>query len=528
MPDHVEERFTLLGADGQDSVQVESISEISQEDSEPEKALDWRNRVWLRTIAAFWLLGLLNNASYVIMAAGAKHILDGGVAVIYMVDIFPGLCVKGSATFWFDRVSYGCRLSVASILMALSFLLVSNSRTTAFQLVGVACASLQSSLGEASILALSSRYPGAGPLTAWSSGTGFAGIFGYAWVVVLNIWWGLDFSLVLYIALCLPVLYYVVYLWMLPDLSDLPPAVPTADSFYQEFPPLFTEKEDEDRKEAVFQHLLLPREAFSGDSLPREAFDASRPRPISMETSDNTQDAYRLRQSSQSSQNRASEEQRNREREKMLYQQMQRERRASREMSNASTVVVDLNMWERLQFAGSLWRITGALFMVYWAEYAMQSGVFAAIGFPVGSEDARKKFYVYSNWSYQCGVFCSRSSGTLWSPSQCTMWKLSGLQAVILVIFFFDALHQWWYNEGLYAICFTVGLLGGSVYVHSFRLLSTYDHEVRELAMPIGAFACDCGILFGNLLGLLLQGCLYSASGISGSSFAVPGCANLR
>ena len=38
-------------------------------------------------------------------------------------------------------------------------------------------------VGEASFLALSSFYkPSRKVLTAWSSGTGFAGIFGYAWV----------------------------------------------------------------------------------------------------------------------------------------------------------------------------------------------------------------------------------------------------------------------------------------------------------------------------------------------------------
>lgn len=32
----------------------------------------------------------------------------------------------------------------------------------------------------------------------------------------------------------------------------------------------------------------------------------------------------------------------------------------------------------------------------------------------MSSEQARKRFYVYSNWLYQAGVFASRSSGMLW------------------------------------------------------------------------------------------------------------------
>lgn len=38
---------------------------------------------------------------------------------------------------------------------------------------------------------------------------------------------------------------------------------------------------------------------------------------------------------------------------------------------------------------------------VYFAEYAMQSGVWSAIGFPMDSEDARKRFYTFANWTYQ-------------------------------------------------------------------------------------------------------------------------------
>ena len=114
------------------------------------------------------------------MAAGAKEIFDGGVGIIYIADILPGVLVKGSAAFWFDRVPYSNRLFVASLLMAACFFLVASSNTMSVQLLGVGCASLQSSLGEASLLAFASRIGGgrdAQPLTFWSSGTGAKVIF---------------------------------------------------------------------------------------------------------------------------------------------------------------------------------------------------------------------------------------------------------------------------------------------------------------------------------------------------------------
>ena len=129
----------------------------------------------------FWLLGLLNNASYVIMIASAKSIDAGGVAVVYLVAIGPGLAVKATAPYWFDLVRYEKRLLVAALSMVGGFLLAGLGGRRPLQLVGVALTSFQSALGEATVLALAARHD-EGCVSAWSSGTGFAGIVGYGWV----------------------------------------------------------------------------------------------------------------------------------------------------------------------------------------------------------------------------------------------------------------------------------------------------------------------------------------------------------
>ena len=129
----------------------------------------------------FWLLGLLNNASYVIMIASAKSIDAGGVAVVYLVAIGPGLAVKATAPYWFDLVRYEKRLLVAALSMVGGFLLAGLGGRRPLQLLGVALTSFQSALGEATVLALAARHD-EGCVSAWSSGTGFAGIVGYGWV----------------------------------------------------------------------------------------------------------------------------------------------------------------------------------------------------------------------------------------------------------------------------------------------------------------------------------------------------------
>lgn len=76
-------------------------------------------------------------------------------------------------------------------------------------------------------------------------------------------------------------------------------------------------------------------------------------------------------------------------------------------------------------------------------------------------------------------------------------------------------------------LCFVVGLFGGAVYVHGFRMLSAGGDEDRaELAMPIGSFASDSGTLCSNVIGLFLQACLYDANNISGATISWSICSN--
>ena len=61
----------------------------------------------------------------------------------------------------------------------------------------------------------------------------------------------------------------------------------------------------------------------------------------------------------------------------------------------------------------------GVLLFVWWRPSQggtrdRYHGHTTAAGFPVDSAPARARFYVLANWSYQGGVFLSRSSGMLY------------------------------------------------------------------------------------------------------------------
>ncbi|CAM9969162.1 unnamed protein product, partial [Sphacelaria rigidula] len=128
----------------------------------------------------------------------------------------------------FHLVPYSVRVSVSSLIMMLCFISVAYGRATWVQLFGVTCAALQEGVGEASFLALASLYDTPRALSAWSSGTGFAGIFGYGWVYFLTFVFGLSNRSTLVVACSLAVAWMFTFFVLLTAPRD-PTAGPSGD-----------------------------------------------------------------------------------------------------------------------------------------------------------------------------------------------------------------------------------------------------------------------------------------------------------
>lgn len=101
--------------------------------------------------------------------------------------------------------------------MVLALVTVGYGGSTPVQLLGVCFSAVQSGLGEASFLALSSFYDTPRALTAWSSGTGFAGMFGYAWVFFLKFVLGFSFRATLMMANLIVLCWLYAYFRLLSD-----------------------------------------------------------------------------------------------------------------------------------------------------------------------------------------------------------------------------------------------------------------------------------------------------------------------
>ncbi|XP_007452852.1 PREDICTED: battenin isoform X3 [Lipotes vexillifer] len=161
----------------------------------------WKNAV------GFWLLGLCNNFSYVVMLSAAHDILSHqrapgnqshvdpdpiptshnsssrfdcnsvSTAAVLLADILPTLVIKLLAPLGLHLMPYSPRVLTSGVCAAGSFILVAFSHSVGISLCGVVLASISSGLGEVTFLSLTAFYPRA-VISWWSSGTGGAGLLG--------------------------------------------------------------------------------------------------------------------------------------------------------------------------------------------------------------------------------------------------------------------------------------------------------------------------------------------------------------
>ena len=379
--------------------------------------------------------------------------------------------VKLTGPYWFHFVPYRYRIFIASALMALSFVVVAIGGMTGslwLQLFGVVLGSTQSGFGEASFLAFSAFFDSRVALTAWSSGTGFAGVFGYGWVIVFIEGFKASFEFTLFVALVLPIFFVCTF------------------EFLMNVPNIKREIEGNSKKiEESLAQLNMGRINSAEKSTPA-ADDTTN--PILSDESE---------RGSLTNSGRVSQIQEGNN-------------------TDLSAAAATMTFKQRFSNTIALWPFMIPLFVVYFAEYAMQSGVWAAFGFPIDSENARNDFYEYSNWMYQFGVLISRSSGLIWKADMTALWTMPMFQVCLLVFFICDAYYQFWYDWSILTVCFVVGLLGGAVYVHGFALISEkVSPSLKEFSLSAASIADSLGIAFSNVAGIFIQKAIYDYHGIS-------------
>ncbi|KAI9228518.1 MAG: batten's disease protein Cln3 [Piptocephalis tieghemiana] len=171
----------------------------------PWKAPDWNvpngGKQRLLEKIAFFMAGCASNLSYVVILSAAADIVDPSTpkGIVLVADILPSLLVKLIAPHLVFNMPYGLRAFICTALSFTAMQLIAWSTSLSTTLAGIVMASASSGFGEMSWLMLTSYYP-ALTVSAWSSGTGGAGILGAVLYLALTTWIGLSihWSLVIF------------------------------------------------------------------------------------------------------------------------------------------------------------------------------------------------------------------------------------------------------------------------------------------------------------------------------------------
>ncbi|GAB5582945.1 battenin [Prionailurus iriomotensis] len=423
-----------------------------REETAPEprpRLLDRQGALW-KNAMGFWLLGLCNNFSYVVMLSAAHDILSHqrasgnqshvdpdpapttrnsssrfdcnsvSTAAVLLADILPTLVIKLLAPLGLHLLPYSPRVLVSGICSAGSFILVAFSHSVGTSLCGVVLASISSGLGEVTFLSLTAFYPRA-VISWWSSGTGGAGLLGA-----------------------------LSYLGLTQ--AGLSP------------------------QHTLLSMLGIPALLLASDPGGEEEAETSARQPLINSEAPEAKPA--------------------------VYSG------PSREGGVVDVLVTDsssnLSLQERWTvFKGLLWYIV-PLVLVYFAEYFINQGLFELLFFRNTSLTHAQQYRWYQ-MLYQAGVFVSRSS------LRCCRirftWVLALLQCFNLAFLLVDVWLS--FLPSIYLVFLIIlyeGLLGGAAYVNTFHniALETSD-EHREFAMAAACISDTLGISLSGLLALPLH-----------------------
>uniref|UniRef100_A0A915C519 Battenin n=2 Tax=Parascaris univalens TaxID=6257 RepID=A0A915C519_PARUN len=450
------------------------------------------NRRWLnvRVLTAFWIIGLCNNYAYVIMLSAAEDILSQqehlnitntekgceetltsrhcttiSTGAVLLADILPTLVVKMTFPLFMQRIPFGIRHLFVCVLQATSYLMVAFSVSIPMSLVGVIFASLGSGLGEITYLSLTPFF-GRNAISAWSSGTGGAGVIGalsYAGLTEPKLA-NLSPKAALLVMLVVPVIFASAY-WLLLSIPE---------SVYQV-------KVFDPRSWIVPSSHLLRRKSVVIDQAVDEAM---------------TNDAWKFESGA--------------EVEKAAKGDKKRKMRSySSTVTDGTLKQRQLSLTEKLLTIIPLLKFMIPLMLVYLGEYLINQGIVQLIIFKCadGFGLSRSSQYRWYQVLYQVGVFISRSSINLIRLPYSILVLLPILQLLNAVLFFLDALYFFIPHIGIiFTLILFEGLFGGSSYVNTFDRIHNYvAPDVREYALSVGSLGDSVGIVIAGFTSIPLH-----------------------
>jgi len=403
---------------------------------------------------SFFLLGLLNNLSFVVTLSSAEDIAPHHAGAVLSAAILPGILAKLTFNLWALNTSYFARIIILSISESASMFVLSilskPSTSIAFKLACICVISFAGSTGESSYLGLATRFldqnKQAVAVSLWSSGTGMSGLAGAGVYVLFTQSFRLSANTTLRIVSPFLLLQIALYTSIQSHLVTESSTNPTLVSTY-----------DLDNEHADLSEK-------SNDDLSRT--ERTQSLEFALETN--------LHSTQESDGNETLED----ERRKILRD--------------------------------SLLGWTFCLSIVYFMEYLLNQGVLPTIDNfgdteSMSPKSDTSKYYARYQLLYQLGVFISRSSISLLRVRK--LWTLAVFQTLNVVILLIQATtdlvkHPWI----VYGIVMWEGLLGGCAYVNVFwRIAHEIPSKHAEWSMAIGTLGETGGASLAALVDSFLE-----------------------
>lgn len=412
----------------------------------------------------WWLLGLFNNLIWVIAYASAGEITSTSYGLTYLANSAPCLIVCIIAPYTLHLIPYEVRMAVAGflgiaamVLIALPGVVTMAAATgTAVQLVGVTLVSIQCQLGECTLLPYAGAYGGkkARRYISWYSS-------GTGGAGIVGTFYPVLMEEILGLSLSTAVLIglvfpvaYVAIFFLALDRRG------THDSHIEE---QRTEEQDFSSSKQVNIDIAMEE---GGSARPRTS------------TSGSPSESWHM------------------------------ERTKDQGWSFA----------KRFKEVLGLWHYIVPLFVVYFAEYFIQSGLWSSIGVPdLYSQEDRNQFYHYAAIAYQVGVFISRSSGLIISPNYTIIAAMPLAQLCMVGLFAAIAATQFWTGWTLLIPAVLVGLWGGASYCLTYvHIANNVPADKIEFSVAATTVAENLGSTLSAFTAMYVQGCMWKRLGIPG------------
>eukprot|EP00771_Trimastix_marina_P001332 gnl/Trimastix_PCT/2399.p1 GENE.gnl/Trimastix_PCT/2399~~gnl/Trimastix_PCT/2399.p1 ORF type:complete len:490 (-),score=125.45 gnl/Trimastix_PCT/2399:26-1423(-) len=448
--------------------EASSLMNAPQVSSKKQRIDRWRNLI------SFFICGLVNNFGYVVMLSAAKDLLKGKAptAVVLLCDILPTLLIKITAPFFMHRIPYWIRIIFCVLCQLASFQLVAWCNSVGLRLIGVVLASIAAGLGEITFLAITSYYH-RNTISAWSSGTGGAGLAGSLSYLGLTSWLRLTKQASLMIIGWLPLLIALCFFVLMtkPWRARPDPEAPSESLLKSQdgSSQYSTHHYPSPPDSTMFQHA-----AINDPSALEAGAEAGAGAGAEVGVGASTQGD------------------------------------GNGDTAPAAIPKRSLTFKQRVIHIKSLLKYMIPLFVVYLAEYLINQAVVSTIWFK-NSPFPERDHYVYYQFIYQFGVFLSRSSVNILPIKR--IWIPSLLQIVNLIALIIQSQHNYMgYVWIVFVVILWEGLLGGATYVNAFFLLSKeVEPGLREYSLGVTSVADSLGITLAGVLGVFIEPALKQA-----------------